>query len=91
MAQVALSELKELLVESCMLKVDISEIGEETPLLGPDSVGLDSLDAMQLSVALEKKYGVTIADPQIARQVLENLGTLRQWLERQNVKPASPA
>lgn len=83
MAQIELSDLKELLVENCMLKMDVDEITEDTPLFGPGSVGLDSIDALQLTVAVEKKYGTPITDPQIARQVLENLGSLKNWLSRQ--------
>ncbi|PTX98663.1 phosphopantetheine-binding protein [Verrucomicrobia bacterium LW23] len=83
MAHIELTELKELLVENCMLKMDVDEISEDTPLFGPGSVGLDSIDALQLTVAVEKKYGTPITDPQIARQVLENLGSLRTWLTRQ--------
>ncbi|HSI85239.1 MAG: phosphopantetheine-binding protein [Candidatus Methylacidiphilales bacterium] len=66
-----------------MLKMDVDEITEDTPLFGPGSVGLDSIDALQLTVAVEKKYGTPITDPQIARQVLENLGSLKNWLSRQ--------
>jgi acyl carrier protein len=83
MAQIELTDLKELLVENCMLKMDVDEITEDTPLFGPGSVGLDSIDALQLTVAVEKKYGTPITDPQIARQVLENLGSLKNWLTRQ--------
>jgi acyl carrier protein len=81
--EVKLEELKALLMENCMLKVSAEEIEEETPLFGPEGLGLDSIDALQLTLAIEKNYGRSIQDPQLARQVLQSLSTLRDWLRRQ--------
>ena len=86
MAQVDLETLKKLLVENCMLKTHIDEIDEKTPLFGPDSVGLDSLDALQMTVAIEKQFGIAMSDPETARKVFQNLGTLREWLNVQPVR-----
>lgn len=83
MAEISLNELKKLVVENCVLKIKPDEIGEETPLFGPGSVGLDSLDALQLTVAIEQRYGIAINDAQVAREVLQSLGTLRRWLAQQ--------
>jgi acyl carrier protein len=83
MLQVSLDELKQLLAENCMLKIDLATVQEETPFFGPESLGLDSIDALQLTVALEKKYGVSIKDPNLAREIFQNLGALRNWLQRQ--------
>ena len=83
MTEISLNELKKLVVENCVLKIEPDEIGEETPLFGPGSVGLDSLDALQLTVAIEQQYGIAINDAQVARQVLQSLGTLRRWLAQQ--------
>jgi len=83
MTEISLKELKKLVVENCVLKIKPDEIGEETPLFGPGSVGLDSLDALQLTVAIEQQYGIAINDAQVARQALQSLGTLRRWLAQQ--------
>jgi len=83
MPSATLDELKELLVKNCMLQVEPDTIKEDTLLFGPDSLGLDSIDALQLSVAVEKTFGVPMKDPEIARRVLRNLGTLRNWLNAQ--------
>lgn len=85
MAEISLDELKRLLVENCVLKVDLNDISADTPLFGPNSVGLDSLDALQMTVAIEQNYGRAIPDSQVARQVLRTLGSLRDWL----AQPAS--
>lgn len=83
MSTPTLDELRELLAQSCMLQDDPSSIHENTPLFGPDGPGLDSIDALELSLSVEKKYGIALKDPALAREVLQSLGTLRQWLEKQ--------
>jgi acyl carrier protein len=70
--------LKQLMVENLMLQVAAQEIGDEQPLFGPGSLGLDSVDALQLVVALDKKYGLKIPDPERAREVLRNVKTMAE-------------
>ena len=84
MPQVSLDELKQLLIDNCMVKTDLSDVQEQTPLFGPESLGLDSIDALQLTVAIEKQYGISIQDANLARDIFQNLGTLRDWLRRQS-------
>ena len=83
MAQVTLDELRSLLAETCMLDEDPAGIDEDKPLFGPDSMGLDSIDALELSLAVEKKYGTPLKDPELARQVLRTLSSLKEWVEKQ--------
>ncbi len=83
MAEISLDELKRLVVENCVLKIKPEEIGEATPLFGPGSVGLDSLDALQLTVAIEQQYGIVINDAKVAREAMQSLGALRRWLAQQ--------
>jgi acyl carrier protein len=82
MVQVSVENLREILVQNCMLKIDPSTIGEETPLFGPDGIGLDSLDALQIVLAVEKKYGIVIGDPNTAKDALQSLGVLRDWIAK---------
>ena len=84
MREVTLDELKALLVENCVLKVNLDEIAADTPLFGPGSVGLDSLDALQMTVAIEQNYALIIPDPATAREVLKSLGSLRDWIARES-------
>jgi acyl carrier protein len=62
--------IRKLMVENLMLQISPEEIGDEQPLFGPGSVGLDSVDALQLVVALDKAYGLKIADPEAAKKIL---------------------
>jgi acyl carrier protein len=69
-------EIKRLMVENLMLQISAEEISDDQPLFGPGSVGLDSVDALQLVVALDKNYGLKIADPEAARLILQNVNTM---------------
>jgi acyl carrier protein len=66
------------MVENLMLQVTPEEIGDDQPLFGPNSVGLDSVDALQLVVALEKNYGLKVADPEAAKQILKSVSTIAE-------------
>ena len=69
-------DIRRLMVENLMLQLTPEEIGDDQPLFGPGSVGLDSVDALQLVVALDKTYGLKIADPEAARQILQSVNTI---------------
>ena len=81
MADVNFNDLKQLLIKNCMLRVSPDEIQEETPLFGPESLGLDSIDALQMTVAIERDYGIAIKDPEVARQAFGSLRSLKEWLQ----------
>jgi len=79
---VSIETLRALLAENVMLKTDPASIGEDTPLFGAEGIGLDSLDALQIIIAVEKKYGITIGDATTAREALQSLGVLCDWITR---------
>ncbi len=83
MAAVSLNDIRKLLMDNCMLRVTPEEIGPETLLFGPDSLGLDSIDALQLTVGIEKAYGIAIKEPAVAREAFHSVKTLQQWLSQQ--------
>lgn len=89
MAEVTIDLLKELLVDNCMVKVDPETIQADTPLFGPESIGLDSLDALQMAIAVEKQYGLAIGDPATARDALQSLGVLHGWITQRLAAQAS--
>jgi len=89
MTEITLDDVRKLLVDNCMLRVRPEEIQPETLLFGADSLGLDSIDALQLTVGIEKAYGIAIKDPATARAAFESVATLRQWLARQPAQKPS--
>ena len=80
------AQVKQLLVENLMLKISAAEIGDEQPLFGPGSLGLDSVDALQLVVALDKNYGLKIPDSQQAQKIMQNVNSIVAALEQHLLK-----
>jgi acyl carrier protein len=82
------TQIKHLLVENLMLQSKAEEIADDLPLFGPGSLGLDSVDALQIVVALDKNYGLKIPDPEAAKKVLQSVNTIVAALEqRLSVEP----
>ena len=71
-----------MLVENCMLQIPLDEIRNEQALFGPGSLGLDSVDALQLVVALDKNYGLKVADPETAKSVLQSIDSMAEAVTR---------
>ena len=69
-------QIKCMLVENLMLQNTADEIKDDQPLFGPGGLGLDSVDALQLVVALDKAYGLKIADSDAARRTLHSVDTM---------------
>ena len=70
------AEIKRMLVENLMLQQEPEKIADDQPLFGPGSLGLDSVDALQIVVALDKHYSLKIPDPETARQTLQSVNTI---------------
>ena len=75
-------QIKEMMVENLMLQVSAAEIAEDQPLFGPGGLGLDSVDALQLVVALDKNFGLKIPDPGAAKQILQNVNTIVEAVQQ---------
>ena len=74
------AQIREMLIQNLMLQVSAEEITDATPLFG-EGLGLDSVDALQIVVALDKQFGLKIKDPEVAKQVLQNVNTIAAALE----------
>lgn len=81
------SEIKELIVESLMLDdVKPSEIVTEDPLF-VEGLGLDSVDALELAIAIDQKYGVRIrAEDENVRDIFKSVATLAAHVEEHRSK-----
>ena len=75
-----IEELKELVFKSCDLEDTPRDvIGPDDPLFGESSpLGLDSVDSLEIIVAVQRDYGARIADRDNARLVLRSLATLAE-------------
>lgn len=79
-------QIKNIMVENLMLQVGAAEIGDDQALFGPDSLGLDSVDALQLVVALDKNFGLKIPDPNAAREILHSVNSMTAAVSRHRSK-----
>ena len=75
------AEIKTLIVENLMLQISAADIGDDQPLFGPESLGLDSVDALQLVVALDKAFGLKIPDSAVAKQVLHSVNSIAEAVQ----------
>lgn len=72
--------IKRLIVENLHLDGMKPEmIDEEAPLFG-DGLGLDSVDALELVVAVEKEFGIKIKSSELGREVFSTVSTLSQFI-----------
>ena len=73
--------LKQLIVQASGRDVEPASIGDDDSLIGSDStVGLDSLDVLQINVALHNHFGVRIDDGKHARRVMKSVAALADFV-----------
>lgn len=78
------TELKRLIVEECDLldRIRVEEIEDDAPLFGNQSkLGLDSIDALQISIAIQQKYGIAITDSKEMRRVMTSINSFADFLQ----------
>ena len=77
-----LSKLKTYILDDLYLEdIDADELNETTPLFG-SGLGLDSIDAVELVVMVEKYFGVSIKDADEAKAAFANLGVLVDFIRQ---------
>lgn len=73
-------ELKEKIIENLNLEdIEVSDIGDNDELFG-DGLGLDSIDALELIVLLDKEYGIKIADPKKGKTIFESIQSMADYI-----------
>ena len=73
-------QLKRLIIERLKLEeVSPEDIGTDDPLFG-EGLGLDSIDALELVLGLEKEYGVIIPDAEVGQKVFQSVRTIAQYV-----------
>ncbi|MCT4639909.1 MAG: phosphopantetheine-binding protein [Bacteroidales bacterium] len=79
--QELMEKLKVQIIEQLNLEdMEPSDIENEEPLFG-DGLGLDSIDALELIVLLEKEYGIKVEDPKEGKKIFESVKTLAEYIE----------
>ncbi len=78
--------LKKQIIEELNLQdIKPEDIIDDAPLFG-DGLGLDSIDALELVVLLEKYHSVKILDETIGKKVLASINTMAEYILEENSK-----
>lgn len=76
-----IAELKTLVLEAAEKTAPDGGLGDDEILFGDTSrLALDSLDALQISMAVQQKYGVRITDSKETRRALSSVASLAEYL-----------
>ncbi|MDP9957018.1 acyl carrier protein [Epilithonimonas hungarica] len=79
-------ELKNKIVEVLNLEdVSVDEIKDSDPLFG-GGLGLDSIDALELIVLLEKEYGIKLSDPKKGKEIFQSIEVMAKFIEENRTK-----
>lgn len=73
------ADVKQLIITSLKLDKAPADIADDEPLFG-EGLGLDSIDALELAVAIERTYSVTIPDEKVGKQVFASVAALAKYV-----------
>ena len=79
-------ELKQQIIKALNLEdVSCEDIDNEAPLFG-EGLGLDSIDAHELIVLLDKRYGIKLTDPTQGKAIFKSVNTMAQYIAAHRTK-----
>ena len=75
-------QLKSLIIESCDLDIAIEDIDDDIPFFENKSlVSLDSIDMLQISIAIQNNFGIAIRDSKEMRRVMKSINTFADHVQ----------
>ncbi|MDM1549039.1 acyl carrier protein [Empedobacter falsenii] len=81
-----INDLKVKIIEILNLEdVSVEDIKNDDPLFG-DGLGLDSIDALELIVLLDKEYGIKITDPKEGKTIFQSVEVMADYIEINRTK-----
>ena len=79
-------ELKTKIIEQLNLEdIEISDIADNDPLFG-EGLQLDSIDALELIVVLEKDYGIKLNDPKEGKEIFKSVAVMADYISKHRSK-----
>ena len=79
-------KLKQQIIEALNLEeMRCEDIDENAPLFG-EGLGLDSIDALELIVLLEKNYGIKLSDPSQGKDIFKSIHTMAEYIAAHRMK-----
>lgn len=86
MKEQIVKELKEEIIEALNLEdITSDDIDASAPLFR-DGLGLDSIDALEIVIILDKKYGIKQTNPQENKEIFYSVDTLADFVEKNRTK-----
>ena len=82
-------QIKEMLVNNLMLQTPADGIADDLPLFGPGGLGLDSIDALELVVSMEKKFGVGVPNSEVASKALQTVNSIHDYIVEKSERSAA--
>lgn len=81
-----IDKLKTQIIEALNLEdMTISDIDTEAPLFG-SGLGLDSIDALELIVLLEREYGIKLTNPAEGKEIFSSVATIADYVSKNRTK-----
>lgn len=81
------TRIQALVVEALQLDLDPGALGEDVSLFEHPDLDLDSVDALELVVALQNAFGIRVDDPSLGRRFLRTVGTMSDFVVEQGGWP----
>ncbi|HEY6143037.1 MAG TPA: phosphopantetheine-binding protein [Flavobacterium sp.] len=79
-------ELKEKITDVLNLEdIKVEDINDNDALFG-DGLGLDSIDALELIVMLDKDYGIKLVDPKEGKSIFQSIETMAAYIKENRTK-----
>ena len=86
-----IQDVKQLIIERLKLEeIAAEDIDTDAALFG-EGLGLDSIDALELVIGLEKEYGVSIPDAEVGKKVFQSVRTIAQYIVDNQEKAVAAA
>ena len=80
-------ELKQQIIEALNLEeMTPYDIDTDAPLFGDEGLGLDSIDALELIVLMEKRYGIKLASPAEGKAIFQSVKTIAEYVHQNRKK-----
>ena len=74
-------KIREILAVRLKLASAVAKWGDDAPLFGQDGLGLDSIDALELVLGLQKEFGVVVEDRAQAVKVLATIDSIAEFVD----------
>ena len=79
-------KLKQVIIEVLNLEdIKPEDIDNDAPLFG-EGLGLDSIDALELIVLMEKNYGIKLQDPAKGKEIFKSINVMADYIQKNRTR-----